>query len=85
MDPTRNLYLFPIPDQSQDTTDPRAAHMAANAYTICPISTLIQYHHATAGFPPLSTFKDAISPNAYISWPGLTVARVDALLQETPT
>uniref|UniRef100_A0A7S4ELS1 Uncharacterized protein n=1 Tax=Pseudo-nitzschia australis TaxID=44445 RepID=A0A7S4ELS1_9STRA len=86
MDKTRNLYLLPIPSQSPlgPATVPTPPHTAANAYTIRPTTTLLQYLHATAGFPPLSTFKDGIARNAYITWLGLTVALVDALLQESP-
>ena len=84
MDPTRNLYLFPIPTRDQVPKQSNTIHTAANAYTIQPMGTLLHYHHATAGFPQLTTFKDAIARNAFLTWPGLKVAHVDALLQESP-
>jgi len=35
MDPTRNLYLFPIPTRDQGPKRPNTIHTVANAYTIC--------------------------------------------------
>jgi len=82
MDPARNLYMFPIPTRGIASPVPHPRHTASNAYAIRPMATLIQYLHATAGFPPLATFKEAIANNAYMSWPGLRVQRVEPHLQD---
>jgi len=53
MDPTRNLYVFPIPDHASETQAiVPSMHTAANAYVIETTKAFLQYLHATAGFRP---------------------------------
>ena len=52
-DPTRNLYyMIKVPSQTPTTAVPTPHPTAAGAYTLRPTKDLIQYLHATAGFPP---------------------------------
>lgn len=57
---------------------------AGNAYTIQPMRELMHYLHATAKFPPLTTFKDAIAQDTYHTWPGLNQQHVTAFMRPSP-
>ena len=45
---------------------------------------VMQYLHATAGFPPLKTFIAAIERNAYLTWPGPNKYNATKLLEPSP-
>ena len=50
-DPTHNLYIIKVPMRTPIAAVPTPHPTAAGAYTLCPAKDLIQYFHATAGFP----------------------------------
>jgi len=83
-DPYRNLYMINIPSGTPRTPIPNIMVSAGNAYTIRPMKKVMQYLHATAGFPPLKTFIAAIERNAYLTWPGLNKSNVTTLLEPSP-
>ena len=79
------LYLIPhhsangIPPPKRDDT----LHQALNAYQDQPVPQLMQFLHASAGFPPKPTWIQAINQGYYTSWPGLTASRVRKYLPES--
>lgn len=79
--PYRNLYMIDIPSGTPTPLLANTMTMASNAYTIRPMKKVMQYLHATAGFPPLKTFIAAIERNAYLSWPRLNKYNATKLLE----
>ena len=55
-------------------------HRASIAYSIKCVPKLIKYLHAAAGFPVKEMWIAAIAKGWYITWPGLTVDRVQKYL-----
>ena len=83
-DPYRNLYMIDIPTGTPSPPIANVMASAGNAYTIRPMKKVMQYLHATAGFPPLKIFIAAIERNAYLTWPGLSKCNATKLLEPSP-
>ena len=73
-DPASALRLF---------YDNRAPIPACSAYEDQAVPALIRYLHACAGYPTKDTWIKAINAGYYISWPGLTAARVRRYLPKS--
>ena len=81
----RQLRSYSIPlEQSMtvpsyittDPTDTTHPHTAKSAYQSKDVPALIQFHHASAGFPTTGAWKAAVKKGYYIGWPGLTTDRI---------
>ena len=62
---------------------PQSPQLGLSAYTIQTVPALVRYLHACAGFPTATTWSDAINRGYYLSWPGLTSARVNKHLPKS--
>ena len=52
-------------------------HAKANsAYTVQAVPTLINFYHATVGYPPIQSWLSSINKGYFVGWPGLTSERV---------
>jgi hypothetical protein len=56
---------------------------ACSAYEEQAVPALIRYLHACAGYPTKATWIKAINAGYYITWPGLTAARVRQFLPKS--
>ena len=56
---------------------------AANAYKIRAVPALISYLHGCAGYIPKATWIAGIDKGFYVTWLGLTSARVQKYLQKS--
>ena len=54
-----------------------------SAYELPRTKQLIRYLHACAGYPTRETWVKAIRAGNYVSWPGLTVKKVNKFYPET--
>ena len=61
----------------------RKAVPACSAYKQQAVPALIRYLHACAGYPTKETWIKAINAGYYLTWPGLTAARVRRFLPKT--
>ena len=81
-DPVKNLYLVHTPNASTALPPPpvpdkaKQLHTAYNAYTIKAVPDLINYYHATLGYPPVNSWINQINLGFFNDWPGLTADRV---------
>ena len=91
LDLSNNLYMVPADDTHVNTAPnetPRktrnivelSQHRASIVYSIKCIPKLIKYLHASAGFPVKEMWIIVITKRWYITWPGLTVDRVNTYL-----
>ena len=90
LDLGNNLYMVPTDNTHAPTAQyeaPRnqtivelSQHRASIAYSIKCIPKLIKYLHVSAGFPEKEMWIAAIEKGLYITWPGLTVNRVNKYL-----
>ena len=60
----------PTPTRGNNRAQAMTAHQARDT------PALIQFHHATAGFPTTGAWKAAVNKGFYIGWPGLTTERI---------
>ena len=85
-DPRTGLYLLPR-NPTLPRTSTNAPHdtpaIACNAYEKQTIPQLMRYLHACAGFPTTDTWIHAINRGYFITWPGLTAARVRLYLPKS--
>ena len=68
-----------------DRTNPK--HAINSAYKLPSTEQLIRYLHACAGYPTKETWVKAIRAGNYVSWPGLTIKKVNKYypeMDETP-
>ena len=91
LDLGNNLYTVPADDThapAAPNVTPRktrnivelSQHRASIAYSITCVPKLIKYLHDAAGFPVKEMWIAAIAKRWYITWPGLTVDRVNKYL-----
>ena len=91
LDPKTELYMVSMYDETEQHTlqgenTPVTGHRAhytlqakatANsAYTVQAVPTLINFYHATVGYPPIQSWLSAIDKGYFVGWPGLTSERV---------
>ena len=57
--------------------------MAFSAYSLPRVEALVQYLHATAGFPIKSTWLATIKAGKYVMWKGLTFYNTDKYFPES--
>ena len=62
---------------------PITKHAIKSAYKLPSTEQLIRYLHACAGYPTKETWVKAIQAGKYISWPVLTVKKVNKYYPET--
>ena len=68
---------IPDPDSEQlDQPLPFPKFLANNVYYCENTQQLIEFYHATLGYPVVSTWTKAISAGYFQGWPGLTSTRV---------
>jgi hypothetical protein len=88
-DPVLNLYQIPLFDMVRNNnTDtiivnrppteylpdqPPPSKAVYNVYELKTQPELVQYHHASGGFPTKTTWLAAIKNKHFTSWPGLTL------------
>ena len=79
--------LTPVPlDEKEDTivlNRPNPTHAINSAYELPSTEQLIRYLHACAGYPTRETWVKAIRAGNYVSWPCVTVKRVNNFYPET--
>ena len=86
LDLGNNLYMVPADDTKQyealrkQNIIELSQHRASITYSIKCIPKLIKYLHALAEFPVKEMRIAAIAKGWYITWPGLTVDRVNKYL-----
>ena len=91
LDLGNNLYIVPAGDTHAPTVPNEtpqktrnivilSQHRASIAYSIKCVPKLIKYLHASAGSPVKEMWIAAIAKGRYITWPGLTVDRVNKYL-----
>ena len=56
---------------------PIPKHAINSAYKLPITEQLIRYLHACAGYPTKETWVKAIPAGNYVSWPGLTVKKIN--------
>jgi hypothetical protein len=69
------LWFVPVPSLHKPITHHTSAKTpitALSAYTQSNSEKLATFLHATAGFPPVSTFCKAIDAGFFATWPGLS-------------
>ena len=79
----RRSYTIPL-EQHTMTADNHKPQFAMTAHQVRDTPALIQFHHATAGFPTTGTWKAAVNKGFYIGWPGLTTERITKYLPKSP-
>ena len=62
---------------------PNPTHAISSAEELPSTEQLIRYLHACAGYPKRETCIKAIQEGNYVSWPGLTVKKVNKFYLET--
>jgi hypothetical protein len=88
-DPVLNLYQIPLVDMVRNnntntiivdcppteylSNQPPPSKAVYNVYELETQPELVQYHHASAGFPTKPTWLAAIKNKHFTSWPGLTL------------
>ena len=79
--------LKPVPlDEKTDTillNRPNPKHAINSAYELPSTKQLIGYLHSCAGYPTHETWVKAIRSGNYVSWPGLTIKKVNKFHPET--
>ena len=79
--------MKPVPlDEKTDTillNRPTPTQEINSAYELPSTKQLIRYLHACAGYPTHETWVKAIRAGNYVSWPGLTVKKVNKFYPET--
>jgi hypothetical protein len=81
-DHTTGLWTVPLDETAEMERDKKkgVANEINNVYEISKVHATIQYLHAAAGSPVLSTFVKAIEAGNFATWPTLTAQHVKKYL-----
>ena len=81
------VHLTPVMHNKKEDTilldRPRPKHAIDSAYELPITEKLIRYLYSCAGYPTKETWVKAIRAGNYVSWPGLTVKKVNKYYPET--
>ena len=82
----RRTYTIPLEQHAmtaRDYTTRGGLPKAHLAYQSRDVPALIQFHHASAGYPTTGAWTTAVKKGYYVGWPGLTAERITKYLAKS--